>query len=120
MEHTLLSTIPVGRKRSRRVSSVRSVSSPEDFLGQANQIAPFEPTLGLGTAGGEDQEDICGRVVGVAVHLDVVGKVPRVEMEVIGSVEDAHGHPLFDPQLLHQRCGIGITHVRIMPAGNHG
>lgn len=40
MAQTLLSTIPVGRNSSRSVFSPMSVGTPEDFLGQATQIAP--------------------------------------------------------------------------------
>lgn len=40
MAQTLLPTIPVGRKSSRSLFSPMSVGTPDDFLGQATQIAP--------------------------------------------------------------------------------
>ena len=40
MAQTLLSTMPVGRHTSRSTSSVRSVGTPDDRLGQAIQNVP--------------------------------------------------------------------------------
>ena len=45
--HTLLSTIPVGKKRSRRVFSPMSVWIPDDFFGQATHMAPSAGSIDI-------------------------------------------------------------------------
>ena len=47
MAHTLTSTHPVGRRSSRKASSVRSVGTPLERFGHATQTTPSGPTAAV-------------------------------------------------------------------------
>lgn len=106
MAQTLLPTIPVGRKSSRSLFSPMSVGTPDDFLGQATQIAPsggivvitVKSSLRLGGAIGKYQEHVGGSFG--ALDFDVLGQIAEIEVEVVGCVEHPDGDPRFDTELL--------------------